>query len=43
MHDLLRHYARDLAVRLDDDSQSALERLADFYIHCPVADCRFGG
>jgi hypothetical protein len=33
MHDLLRHYAHDLAVRLGDDSQSALERLLDFYQH----------
>jgi Domain of unknown function (DUF4062) len=33
MHDLLRHYAHDLAARLGDDSQSALERLLDFYQH----------
>jgi tetratricopeptide (TPR) repeat protein len=41
MHDLLRHYARDLAVRLNDDSQSALERLLDFYQHTAArADIR---
>jgi tetratricopeptide (TPR) repeat protein len=41
MHDLLRLYARDLAVRLGDDSQSALERLLDFYQHTAAsADSR---
>ena len=41
MHDLLRHYARDLAVRLEDDSRSALERLLDFYQHTAArADSR---
>lgn len=31
MHDLLRSYARDLAAELDDDTQSARQRLLDYY------------
>ena len=31
MHDLLRSYARDLADELDDDAQSARQRLLDYY------------